>query len=288
MQPFEVRGKVGYTAFSSSEWANAEDSGGAHHRAATAARLISCDALQNWWYSLSQKQRKVTVLTAVTVAAAAMLLLIVTSAAQANRSPTGSQPDSLPPIPMPPHPPGKPPPRKAMSLPPPPPPPSPPPPRPPSPQTIKVDDALCSWSSFYLPSDAVHPTQYDLYLAVRNADWQQQLDALPLGEDSGDLVLGSVAIHVHVQRASPCVVLHAYGMNITDVSFTTSGRAVQGGAVRGRDLVLFTWILWLKRARYPPSFNWRQSSLGQLESCLLLRRLGAAEQQHVPAGCAAL
>ena len=105
-------------------------------------------------------------------------------------------------------------------------------PPPPSPQAIDVDDALCSWSSFYLPSDAVHPTQYDLYLAVRNADWQQpqQLDEFLLGEDSGDLVLGSVAIHVQVQRASFCMVLHADGMNITDVSFTSSGKAVQGGA----------------------------------------------------------
>ena len=244
MQPFDgVQGRRagGYTAFSNSEWADTSDDGGGFHNKKPAGSLsLNWDgSLSQWFYNLNLRQRKILVLTVATILAfLVMVLIIVVPAAVAQ--PKGSPVSQiLPQSPAQPHP-------SPPHLPIPPPPPShslisaPPPllphprlplavlpPQPETPGPPQLSDAVCSWSSFYLPKAAILPTLYDLNLTVYNSDW---VPAEPNWKAVWrDIVIGEVGIHVNVQRSSSCVVIHATGMSITHVSYTSNNQEVQGG-----------------------------------------------------------
>ena len=236
MQPFDVAGRgtrgtggsgagPTYEAFSNSEWAadNDEQSllGGSnfHRRPSSSKLALPCEGLTTWWWDLGLRQRKVAIIIVATVISFLILLLVVVVPAAVHHSAQSDFSTSpLPPRP-PPH---------AVST------PSPvirgPPSSkrpsfltyPPSPPVLAKDPEPCSWSSFYLPEGFIHPIQYDLVLAVRNSDWAQDGTGSGSGSDGGkeDGVNGHVSIHVHVQRTASCIVLHALGMNISDVSFT--------------------------------------------------------------------
>ncbi|KAG1662503.1 hypothetical protein FOA52_000906 [Chlamydomonas sp. UWO 241] len=116
------------------------------------------------------------------------------------------------------------------------------------PQDPHTSDS-CVWSDLYLPGDIL-PLEYSLYLAVHalSAGWEypgagHAGSAGAHRSSSGvDHVWGHVDIVVGNQRLatyaqSPCVVLHAAGMNITGVYYTLPGRSnrVQGRAVFSDD-----------------------------------------------------
>ena len=106
------------------------------------------------------------------------------------------------------------------------------PPQPP-PSTEPQLAELCSWSSFFLPKFYILPVMYDLHLAVYNSDWMpSELDWKAVWRDA---VVGEGGIHVNVLRSSPCVVLHATGMSITHVSFTSNDTEIHGETCRRFD-----------------------------------------------------
>jgi hypothetical protein len=136
--------------------------------------------VQSHWRRLSLHQQKLAILVGVACSAFVVLLLVVVMPAAVIHSnqPADQQPaqhaqqPATAQVPQPAPPPLPPPPGSSASPPPPPPPqafPSPPSPPHSHPDPIE-SGGLCSWSSFYLPT-SVHPTQYELYLAVLNKDW---------------------------------------------------------------------------------------------------------------------
>ncbi|KAL6751913.1 peptidase family M1-domain-containing protein [Haematococcus lacustris] len=197
--------------------------------------------VEGWWHSLTPRQRQVWKGgCAATSSLAALILLILLLTSHSSRSkqqddamqssqgrpvppPTNTSPPPPLPAPIPPGP-------GSSALIPAPQPNSPPPPPPPAPPVNLSSVPECNWASLYLPT-TLTPARYDLdlLLAIEGmaAATRNTTGAVPQNRATG-----SVGIRVRVSRATPCVVLHAVGMEIVSVAYKT----VTGEVVPGRVL----------------------------------------------------